>query len=104
MPAIRSSRNAEKPEKALRTRSHCARARSRMACRVNPATSATTTSTPPIIRFWVSMIARMPASSSAPPRICSTNWEKKLARAATSPSTRSMMSPGEVDVWKCMSR
>jgi hypothetical protein len=45
------------------------------------------------------MTTSMPSNSKRPPRICSTNCEKKLASAATSPSTRSMMSPGEVAVW-----
>ena len=36
--------------------------------------------------------------------ICRMNWEKKAARAATSPSTRSISSPGDFAVWKAMSR
>jgi len=35
--------------------------------------------------------------------ICKMNCEKKAAKAATSPSTRSISSPGDLAVWKAMS-
>ncbi len=46
---------------------------------------------------------RIPSSKSKAPSTRTENWEKKLDRAVTSPSMRSIISPGVRALWKLMS-
>ncbi len=57
----------------------------------------------PIQGFSSHSSTRMPPSSSMPPRTRTENCEKKLLRAVTSPSIRSIISPAVWAVWKRMS-
>ena len=49
-------------------------------------------------------MTRAPSSSNPAPNTRTANCEKKLESAVTSPSTRSISSPGVRSLWKLMSR
>ncbi len=68
------------------------------------AASENTVSPKPTHTFSRQSRARMPTSSTPLPTTRIMNAEKKFDSAVTSPSMRSISSPGVVDLWKPMSR
>lgn len=67
------------------------------------ALNANNVSAAPIQTLRTVSTARMPTSSTPAPRIWNTNCENTEARVETSPSMRSISSPGVRALWKLMS-
>ena len=103
VPAMRSSRKLNRFALAWRSSSQLLTAtfanRSKMTI-----VSTTKTPNPRLTRQSSrSSTARIPITSRMLPNTCKMNCEKKLESAITSPSMRSIISPGVWAVWKDIS-